>query len=469
MIYTGDIILLTGRLSPPKKAWNIVALIFAIAFVSNGCAVVKKSYVATPYYKAATTELENAGKNKVPGTGKIYAGFSRVSITPDLSGKKVPIAGYGQAKTKYATGIHDSIFVRSVALSAGADTLLIISADMLIMPPDIADSVASYLARKGTGRDKLFFSATHTHSGIGGWGYGMLAKLMAGKPDDEIKKWITMQIVSSVDSSIRNMKPSQIGSGSFHEPAFVRNRLTGDNTMINDEFDYLLIEQEGNRRCVVGTYSAHATTTGRSNTLITGDYPGWWSYEMENGYASVAIFCGGSMGSQGPVSDSTEYDAAMQIGKSLADRIINSDSRTELTNKAFISYMTLPVDLPKYRIRVSKNLTLPSFLSRGLMAMPQNVFIQAIRVNNILWYFTPGDFSGEYALMLKRLYASKGLQVAVSGYNGAYTGYIIPGKYFYLDHYEPRTMSWFGPYYGDYVFEIMDRMGGILVTPIGFD
>ncbi len=98
------------------------------------------------------------------------------------------------------------------------------------------------------------------------------------------------------------------------------------------------------------------------------------------------------------------------------------------------------------------------------MAYPENVYLQALKMNRHIWYFTPGDFSGESAVLLRRLLAGSGYRPVVTGYNGSYVGYIIPGKYFYLDHYEPRMMGWFGPTLGDYILELMDQMGSILIN-----
>jgi hypothetical protein len=43
-------------------------------------------------------------------------------------------------------------------------------------------------------------------------------------------------------------------------------------------------------------------------------------------------------------------------------------------------------------------------------------------------------------------------------------GYIIPGKYFYLDKYEPKTMGWFGPYMGDYTMDLIRQLTEIVTT-----
>jgi hypothetical protein len=115
-------------------------------------------------------------------------------------------------------------------------------------------------------------------------------------------------------------------------------------------------------------------------------------------------------------------------------------------------------------MRLTTNINLSSGLSKRLMPLPQNVYLQAMQINNLVWFFTPGDFSGELALTVKKLLAGKGYQVMVSGYNGSYLGYIIPGKYFYLDYYESKSMGWFGPTMGDYTIDLIERMANTLIS-----
>jgi hypothetical protein len=60
--------------------------------------------------------------------------------------------------------------------------------------------------------------------------------------------------------------------------------------------------------------------------------------------------------------------------------------------------------------------------------------------------------------------SARGFETAVSSFNGSYTGYIIPGKYFYLDEYESKTMGWFGPTMGDYTMDILSRLSDIVTV-----
>jgi hypothetical protein len=67
------------------------------------------------------------------------------------------------------------------------------------------------------------------------------------------------------------------------------------------------------------------------------------------------------------------------------------------------------------------------------MAKPKDVSVQALKLNDLMWFTVPGDFSGESALMIRNLLALKGSRAVVTGYNGGYVGYIIPSKYFYYE------------------------------------
>ena len=445
-----------------------------ITFIINSCAVVKTPYLKTEYYQNTVSRIDSIKSEICYSNDSIYAGFSRISITPDLNNsvkkpedgrlKKVPIAGFGQMKTKFATGIHDSIFVKAVALKASQQLVIIISADLLIMPPNIIDSVSSILSEEGFQRNQLFFSATHTHSSIGGWGFGFLAKIIAGKENIDLEKWLIMQIKKAVTSAVSDLHPARIGTGSFNGSPYTLNRITGDQGKKNDEFNYLIIEQIGKRNAIIGSFSAHATTIGRKNTLISADYPGYWERKMENTEADIALFCGGSMGSQSPVCKGNDFECAKYIGESLADSISLTLKGVKLYDKTGISSLSLPILLPEYHMRLTANINLTSGLSKRLMPLPEDVYLQALRINDLIWFFTPGDFSGESALMIKNLLAGEGYQAIISGYNGSYVGYIIPSEYFYLDHYESKSMSWFGPTMGDYMMDIIGQITNVIIS-----
>jgi hypothetical protein len=448
-----------------------VAVLGLIFFLLTG-SVKDAPLVTSAYFKKTMSRVDSLKKMESPVSNAILAGFSKVSITPTINNpvddasagkfKSVPLAGFGNRKGKPATGVHDSIFVRSVALKVGPRQMVFVAADLLIMPPNIIDEVVGQLASKGIPRDQLLFSATHSHSSIGAWGPGFIGEQFAGKANPEIQKWLVNCIVKAVLGAVSDLAPSQLSNGSFGAGQLTRNRFIGDLGTKNSDFTYILVNQKGKRKAVIGTFSAHATTQGAGNMLFSGDYPGYWERKMEAGSYDVALFCAGSIGSQSPSGKGKDFESARYVGESLADTLIKKLPFNTYQDSTTFTSVTLRVTLPEYHIRLTPRINLSSWLSNKLMPEPMNVYFQAVRIGKLVWISAPSDFSGEYALQIKNAMAVKGYDAVVSSLNGSYIGYIVPGRYFYMDEYEPKIMGWFGPTMGDYAMELIRHLTDIV-------
>ena len=454
------------------KKTGIIAgvLIAVIAIIYFVCTenIDSTPYFESAYFKKSSALADSLEKQTFPTNDSLFAGFAKISITPWLDSeednltegrfRQVPLAGYGARKGKPSTGIHDSIFVKAVALKTGERTIVFISADLLIMPPNITDSVAAYLGRYGIRREQLFFSATHSHSSLGGWGSGFVGEQFAGKENINLEKWLVCQIAESVTQSLSDLKPARLGSGSFRAGIYTRNRLIGDAGTKNDDFSFISIDQYGGRKAIIGSFSAHATTLGDENMEISADYPGYWERSIEKSTGGIALFCAGSMGSQSPVGKGSGFDKPKIIGEALADSLVFYLKDIKLSDKIIFSAISLKMALPEYHMRITTKINLTSFLSKKLMAPPKNVYLQAARMGDLVWITTPSDFSGEYALQIKNALAVKGFRSNITSFNGNYVGYIIPGRYFYLDEYESKMMGWFGPNMGEYTVDLIGRL-----------
>jgi hypothetical protein len=164
------------------------------------------------------------------------------------------------------------------------------------------------------------------------------------------------------------------------------------------------------------------------------------------------------MGSQSYAGQGDGFESAKFIGESLADSLSVHLAGVLMNKTISISSLSLKMLLPEYHLRLTTKINLTTGLSNKLMPIPKNVYLQALRINKSIWIFTPGDFSGESALHIKNSLAVKGYEANILGYNGSYVGYIIPGKYFYLNHYETRLMGWFGPTMGDYTVDLINQI-----------
>lgn len=446
----------------------LLGIVVLIVFLSTS-SVEPIAYFDADYYHKTLARLDSIkAQNANPLYDSVQAGFAKVSITPALNntGKdhekgefnEVPLAGFGARKGKPATGVHDSVFVKAAAVKVGEKMIVFVSADLLIMPPNITDTVTALLAKKGIKREQLFYSATHTHSSVGGWGTGYVGETFAGNENADLGRWIAVQISKVVISAIEDLRPAKIGTGDFTVEDYTRNRLIGESGIKNNDFSFIFLEQIGHKKAIIGSYSAHATTLGADNWEISADYPGYWAREIENTTADYALFFAGSVGSQSPSGEGDGFDKAKYIGEALADSLNARLPGVELTDMATFSFLSLKMQLPEYNIRITATTNLATVLSEKLLPVQENVYLQAVRIGNMVWITTPADFSGEYALQLKNSLATYGFRANVTSFNGGYVGYIVPGRYFYLDEYEPKVMGWYGPNMGEYTMDMLRQL-----------
>jgi neutral ceramidase len=457
---------------------GIILSLFLLSIILISCLstsrIERASYLRQDYFQQTVARLDSIKSATVIVNDSLQAGFARLSITPTLNNSKdffsegkfiqIPLAGYGARKGKSSTGIHDSIFVKAVALKINGQTLVLVSADLLIMPPNIIDSVMIILGRQGIRREQLFFSATHSHSSLGGWASGYVGKEFAGDENKNLQKWLVQQISTVVNLAIADLKPARIGYGSFNAETYTRNRVVGEAGTKNNDFSFIELEQSGYRKAIIGSFSAHSTTMGSDNLEISADYPGYWERKIEATSADLALFFAGSVGSQSPQGKGDGFERPRYIGESLADSLNKHLPGTVLNDRILFSAVSLKMELPPYHIRVTNKLSLSTFLSKKLMPFPENVFLQALRIGNMVWITTPADFSGEYALQHKNALAAKGFKANISSFNGSYVGYIVPGRYFYYDQYESKLMGWFGPNMGEYTMDLIRRISKILTA-----
>lgn len=451
----------------------IIALLIVLFFAATG-PVDETPYFESEYFKKSCADIDSLKNTNSTVNGQLLAGFSKVSITPTLNGTadniekgefvQLPLAGFGARKGAPATAIHDSIFVKAAALKVENKLVVMVGADLLIMPPNITDSVMKVLAVNGIKRDQVFFSATHTHSSLGAWGPGYIGKEFSGEFNSNVEKWLTQKISEAVLTAVTDLKPANIATGDLNAANYTRNRLIGELGTKNDDFSYIFIKQNEGEKAVIGSFSAHSTTMGSKNFEISGDYPGYWQHKMENSGIDYAIFMAGAMGSQTHSGEGEGFEKTRFIGESLADSTVVHLQNLILNDTVLFSALTLNLNLPEYHFRLTTTKNLSTFLSRKLMPKPENAVLQAFRIGNFIWVTTPADFSGEYALQLKNTLKVKGFDANVTSFNGSYVGYIIPGRYFYLDEYEPKTMGLFGPTMGDYTFDLINQMTSVLIN-----
>ncbi len=446
------------------------ALVLLVAVALALCleGVDYQPFLRANYYVQTAARLHAEAATNTVVRGELLAGFGRALLTPTVNApaddpihgqfRALPLAGYGDRKGKPATGCHDDLFVKAVAVRVGDRLGVMLGSDALIVPREVTEMAAQRLAQElHLHRDQVYLSATHTHSSLGGWGEGKVGEAFAGGFNPGARIWFADRIVTAVREAVADLKPASFGHGSFLAPQFVRNRLVGELGQCDPEFSYLVFKQKYGRTAVLGSFAAHATVLSGANLEFSADYPGYWERAVEQATGGMAAFLAGGIGSHSPHPTEGGFKGAQGMGEALASSLLDKLSTTPLTNQIAFSMLGLDVNLPPLSVRLSDGVRLRPWLAAKLLPVTDHTYLQAFRLEDALWISTPCDFSGELALAIKDSWRPRGYNAVVTSFNGDYIGYVILPRYYHMNGYEPRLMSFFGPNVPDYLTELIQK------------
>jgi len=418
----------------------------------------RDSYQSKPFYHEMQRRLDSLDQHFSPNqtTQETFMGWSKVPI-PVLPMQ--PLAGYGARDPKASTGIHDSVFFKIFVIKKGSDRVALVLADLLIIHPELKKKIASSLP-KGWKPNEIFFTASHTHSSVGGWAPGVVGELFTGSFDEAIIEKMANAFSQGLSKAVDKLSSgSLLGYSKLNVQDMVYNRLVKDDGEL-DPWLHILSLLTINEQALITSFSAHATCLGRSNRAVSNDYPGYLTRQLEStGNYDIVGFMAGAVGSMGPnVVGKDDWEKAEILAgelKSQFDLLELIGLPYQEVNTVSSFKLKLPVGLPYFKI--SKNIAISPYLFHYFFGeyTPE---ISVVKINNLLLIGMPCDFSGELALPLYKKADELGMKLIITSFNGDYLGYVIKDEWYDLEKYESRTMSWYGPNMGSYMSEISNRI-----------
>lgn len=442
--------------------------------------VYSSGFEGTSYFAHDLAAIDaNAKLNKfAENPGRLQAGWGTSLINPNAG---VPMAGYGarhnipnyilgKKQPNVATGVHDDLHVKALALSDGQDTAVIVGADMLIIPPNVAEAVRAEVAKQTplTGNN-ILFGASHTHDGPGGFGQGLAAFFVGGEYHPEVPPMLTSAFTSAIVDAYKSLAPAKMAHGSVDGGKFIRNRAR--EASVDSRLSYLVVEKDDGKRCILVRFSAHPTSVGSKFLQFTAEYPGYLQSTVEKAMPNTTCaYLGGSLGSSGNRAPDapSDIERAQAMGEGLATLLMDNLSNLKWQTNVEVASIGVPLEMPPFQLRVTQGLRL-SALATKVLGFPFTGWMQAVRVGDLMVVGLPGDFSGEISLDWMRWGERKGYDLWASSFCGAYVGYISPDKYYdepgAAGEYEVGSMSWAGPHQEAFFTALMQRMAEDLGKP----
>jgi neutral ceramidase len=430
---------------------TLVALLIVLAVVS--IAPVDRTPMKNfPEYDQMMVRLDSIGVAPVPKAKTGFrVGYSKVNLTPPF---ETATAGYGKRMGKSFTGVHDSLYVRTLVIENGAARVAIVSADLLIVPPTVTDKLRLRLPDVGFSLDNTFLGAIHSHNSIGNWGEGA-ASFIYGDYEDRVVDFICDKILESLEIASANILPSEIAYGKIDVNEAVNNRVI-DNGPEDSFLRFIDITRSDSTKLALTTFTAHATCLSSKDLRLSRDYPGKFIDLAENGGFDFVMFMAGAVGSHGCGVPEDGMNCIDNMGELLARKFLKADVERKVVTDSTLLMTRVDLLLPDPQVKIGRDWKIRSFLFNATFG-EYPACLNSLQLGNILLLGTPCDYSGEFDSRLDSVAATENMNVIVTSFNGGYIGYVTPSKYYDVDHYETRLMNWYPPGTGEYLNESLTK------------
>jgi neutral ceramidase len=443
--------------TPRRWPWKLALALTAMLLVLGPWPVDDSSFEGSEYQRRTLDRLDAAPKPPLPGP--IRVGLAEVDLTPKVPR---PLAGFiGQVRTPFV-GVDSPCLARALTVKSRSGVLTILTADLLLINAKLAKATCE---RAGVRLDQVYFTASHTHGGPGGWGDHPLEMLVAGAYDPAYFNDLADQLADVIKRSRTRLEPAELGFVQVQTKDRQSNRVIKGSTT-HDALSALVFRLAGSPEgssplAMLVVFGAHATVSHPVPPRLGGDYPAALVSELKRrtGARSV-LFASGAVGDASPSRPkaASQAKSAEALGSNLADDLMAALPSARFERDVVVDNIRLDVDLPPVRL---------PFVTRWLRFSPlatwwiadRRTHLHAVRLGQAALVGFPGDYSGHLADRLVDSTQGDGLASVATSFDGDFRGYLVSEPVFRdVSCYETRWMSFYGPWVGEYLNDLARRM-----------
>ena len=436
-----------------SRLFRILAWMFGVLFfvvMATLTKIDRRPYQEMEYYQESLNRLDTLRLKQSKGDFWL-AGWSKVNSTPPTP---VSLMGY-KPRGKYEF-VQDSSFIRSIVISNGKSQVAFLNYELMIVHPFLYHKIQDRIKKESLPFDHIYFTATHTHSGIGGYMPGLLGKIAFGGYNKDVVSMLEDKTIQALQIAVGKKDTVSIHFQKTAADTLVSNRLI-ENDPVDPFVRQLILQKKSGQKATLLTYSAHSTIMNSKFMGLSGDYPNYLTGIMENNDYELALFAAGTVGSHKPVAKGKEPHHVMNYANSLYQYIQKSEESISLIQGHDLGTAGFPLALRKAHYKIGKNVRLRPWVFNNLFG-ETNAHFDLILLGNTLMISSSGEISGVFMEAWEKYAKEKGLNLIITCFNGGYIGYITPDEYYDEPLYETREMNWFGPYNGAYFDEIIKKL-----------
>jgi hypothetical protein len=347
-----------------------------------------------------------------------------------------------------------------LTVESASGTVTILTADLLLINRKLA---AEVVRLAGLRPEEVYFTASHTHSGPGGWGDHPLEMLVAGAYDPAFFEQLADRLADAVRRSRASTEPAELGFVQTFPKARQSNRVE-PNAKTHDALSALVFRPLGASKdapplAILTVFGAHATVSHPVPPRLGGDYPSALAADLKKRTgARMVLFASGAVGDASPARPKARSTSksAEALGQLLADDLMAALPSARFDRDVSVGNLRLDVDLPPVRLpffspdwRFSPALT--------WWVADRSTHLHALRLGPAVLVGFPGDYSGRLADRLDSLGLS--LTPVATSFDGDYRGYLVSEAVFRRRPcYETRWMNFHGAATGDRLTDLAGAM-----------
>lgn len=282
----------------------------------------------------------------------LTAAAAKVDISPDIKKHRIYMSGYG-ATGRRPADVHDPLHARILVLSEGGKTVAIVGLDLLGYTRNDTEDLRRLSGFDGP--DKyLFISATHQHAGpdtLGLWGPLPGISGVNKRYHREIKE----KVAAGLREVLGRLEPVVLeGSVKPIDPSGICKDLRNPTVIDPDLGVARFLGKGGKTVATVVNYSCHPEVLGKTNLLITADFPAPLCDDVEEALGGTCVFLPGSIGGLlSPDSKRDDFFETHRIGAALAKLVVaQAKAPAVRAQKAAVSWkseiLLVPVENPRY-------------------------------------------------------------------------------------------------------------------------
>jgi hypothetical protein len=406
--------------------------------------------------------LERLARQVLPGGdgGPLRVGLAETEISPPPGSF---LAGFvKQARTPFVK-VDTPCFARALTLATDRGATTVLTADLLLINAKLAQEV---LDRTALRPEQVYFTASHTHNGPGGWGDHPLEEIVAGRFDPARFRALAEQLADVVARSRRETVPAEVALVTTRPADRQKNRIDPARPT-HDQLSALVFRERhagtstgGPPIAILAVFGAHGTVFRGDPPRLSSDYAGALAASLKDRTgARLVLFAAGAVGDASPVRPRlrSPSDRSRVLGEQLAGDLMQVLPGATFDARPDVASARLEVELPPLRVPIGATLRFSPLATSWIGGRATHLHV--VRIGPAVLVGMPGDYSGHLAETLGQATRRRGLTLVATSFNGDYKGYLVSERVFHgYDCYETRWMNFYGPWAGEYLSDLAGQM-----------